>query len=321
MARQNCPDSTRELGPSPPHLHPAGQTLRHLRWRHVGNPPPPPPGFVEPNPSFWREYTRLVERTSTILNDHGVFKPSPLANAARLRDTARSLEKRGYHLATSARASMQSARDEFDYWPVRHLVLSLGNNTLLKKTNHTSDEEMRADFRQAIDFLNTSAAQIERGEKPATYLSAESEIPLADRWHALATLARQLETILVKQLYEAELNDSDCIVLIQFGQKLAHTMGYFSSAYHEPRDDAPAGPKSRTTPTKTNPSASASAARNRSISSTPWQGEELLCIGAVLPYFEEWAPTKRLTDDEWKQKPDSPSAPRPPAWIETLIAR
>jgi hypothetical protein len=283
----------------------------------------PPPGFVEPNPTFWREYTRLVERTSTLLKDYGVFTTSAIVSAARLREAANLLEKQGLHLPTATRELLSKVSDEFDSWRISGLVRQLGNKTLFATNKYASDEALRADVRQTIDFLNESAAKIESGQMPAIDVDSVTtpEIPLADRWQALTTLARQLETIVVKQIDETELNDADRIVLILFGQRLAHCMGYFASSSKNPRDDAP-----RWAEVAHDVDADQSLGIGTSRAQTihvlyPWHGEELLCVGAVLPYFEEWAPTKRLTDDEWKQKLDSPAAPPPPTWIQPLLAR
>jgi hypothetical protein len=281
----------------------------------------PPPGFVEPNPTFWREFTRLIERTATLLKDHGVFSPSPLVSSARLRDTANALEKLGLHRDEASLASFEKIPEEFNLWDAFIVIRELRNDALLGKSKYASAEAMRADFRQSIDFLNTSADKIERGEIPAIDPPTEGQIPLTDRWHSLATLARQLETILAKQLDETELNDADRYVLIHFGQHLAHTMGYFASSYHEARDNAP-----RWAEVAHDTDADQSLGIGTSRAQTlhvlyPWHGEELLCVGAVLPYFEEWAPTVRLTDHEWKQKLGSPAAPPPPNWIQPLLAR
>jgi hypothetical protein len=280
----------------------------------------PPPGFVEPNLPFWREYDRLVERTARLLKDSGVFTSSPLTESTRQREAADALEKLGLHHKDATLASLKTIPDDLVLGRSVILIRSLGNDALLHRTTYPSDEAMRADFQQGIDFLNTTALKIERAELTSVELPNDGAIPLSDRWTALATLARQLETIVAKQLDETELNDADRFVLIQFGQKIAHTMGYFSDAYKLPRDDAPRWAEVAHD-TDADQSLGIGTGRAKTIHVLyPWHGEELLCAGAVLPYFEEWAPTRRLTDDEWKQKLDSPAAPPPPSWIQPVLA-
>jgi len=49
----------------------------------------------------------------------------------------------------------------------------------------------------------------------------------------------------------------------------------------------------------------------------PWAGIEVLCEGAVIPYYE-YHSMERLTDSEWREQLDSPSAPALPEWIQSL---
>ena len=51
----------------------------------------------------------------------------------------------------------------------------------------------------------------------------------------------------------------------------------------------------------------------------PWQGEEVLCRGAVMPYHE-FRSDKRLTDDDWRAMLDSGKTPAQPDWLSALTA-
>jgi hypothetical protein len=279
----------------------------------------PPPGFVEPNPSFWREYNHLVERTTSLLKAGGVFTPSPFLMAFELRKAAAQIERRGLHREEASLTTLEN--DDFHTGTIRETITRLGNKSLLASSHYTSDEEMRIDYRDAIAFLKDIADKTERGEFSPVDLSPSGHPTLAARWESLETLSRQLETILAKQLDETELNHLERMVLIHFGNKLARTMGYFHFAERDVRDDAPRWAEVAHI-TDDDQSLGIGTSRAQTIHVLyPWHGEELLCIGAMLPYFEEWAPTKRLTDDEWRQKLDSPAAPPPPTWIQPLLAR
>ncbi|MCH2375923.1 MAG: DUF3160 domain-containing protein [Planctomycetes bacterium] len=48
-----------------------------------------------------------------------------------------------------------------------------------------------------------------------------------------------------------------------------------------------------------------------------FKGRELLCRGAVLPYYES-SHASRLTDAEWKELLDGPSRPQLPEWTHPL---
>ncbi|MDF9833584.1 hypothetical protein M2103_001811 [Ereboglobus sp. PH5-5] len=142
-----------------------------------------------------------------------------------------------------------------------------------------------------------------------------------NRWNKLATLSRQLETILAKQLDEIELTKSERNTLIQFGYTLANAMGYFDDAHKKPRDDAPRWAEVAHDPNEDESLGVATGRARTLFVLYPWHGQEILCTGAVLSYYEEWALTKRLTDKMWKEKLDSPYAPPPPDWLAPILAK
>jgi hypothetical protein len=49
----------------------------------------------------------------------------------------------------------------------------------------------------------------------------------------------------------------------------------------------------------------------------PWNGQELLCVGSVLPYYDFLHEPDRLTDSAWTKKLDS-SPPPQPKWIAPI---
>jgi len=52
----------------------------------------------------------------------------------------------------------------------------------------------------------------------------------------------------------------------------------------------------------------------------PWKGMDILCRGAVMPYYE-FTTTERLDDDSWKAKLDkADSPPAIPEWLDPLLA-
>ncbi len=50
----------------------------------------------------------------------------------------------------------------------------------------------------------------------------------------------------------------------------------------------------------------------------PWNGREILCRGAVLPYHELSGGT-RLTDDAWLERLDE-AIPEAPAWLRPILS-
>ncbi len=51
----------------------------------------------------------------------------------------------------------------------------------------------------------------------------------------------------------------------------------------------------------------------------PYKGGEVLCRGAVLPYYEFRHP-QRVTDSQWKDLLDSKDRPPLPSWVKPIVA-
>ncbi len=51
----------------------------------------------------------------------------------------------------------------------------------------------------------------------------------------------------------------------------------------------------------------------------PYQGREILCRGAVMPYYE-FISTTRMTDAEWQKRLDSDERPENPDWLKPIFA-
>ena len=139
-----------------------------------------------------------------------------------------------------------------------------------------------------------------------------------DHWLRLALLCRRLEALSRKELRGQALSTEDAGLLMSFGEKLAGIMLYDGNSYLEPNDDAP-----RVADILTNPREGrylhAGVGRPRALYVLyPYEGREVLCRGAMLPYFELIEST-RMNDAEWRKRLDSTSPPAAPTWLTPII--
>ena len=135
---------------------------------------------------------------------------------------------------------------------------------------------------------------------------------LDGHWAALEKLAANLETLAHKQLRGVAFRDDERQFIQGYGKALAHVMFYGGNSYGDAKDDAP---RIVDVYRRYGRSLSVGVARPRVLWVVyPWQGEEVLCRGAVLPYHE-FASADRLTDKEWLKRLDSNDAPDPPRWV------
>jgi hypothetical protein len=141
---------------------------------------------------------------------------------------------------------------------------------------------------------------------------------LDSRWETLATLCRRLETLAHKQLRGAPFGKEEDRFIEHYGATLAQVMFYDGNSYVDPRDDAP-----RVVDVFSNPNTGkvleVGVARPRAVYVLyPVKGNEVLCRGAVVPYYE-FAHGDRLTDAQWKSLLDSPERPKTPEWSGSII--
>jgi hypothetical protein len=137
---------------------------------------------------------------------------------------------------------------------------------------------------------------------------------LEKSWELLEKTSRRLEIISHKQLRQVDLNERETAFMDNYGGILEVIMQALGST----KDDAP-----RIVDVFTNQRRQAhlhvGIARPRKMYVLyPWENEDVLCEGAVLPYYE-FTHTSRLTDTAWKEMLDSEKRPSIPEWVSPII--
>lgn len=138
------------------------------------------------------------------------------------------------------------------------------------------------------------------------------------KWSDLKDICRRLESLSHKQLRGLPFNKEEEEFIKGYGDRLGHIMLYESNSYEEPRDDA-----MRIVDVYSNPNLNkvleVGIGRPRRIWVLyPAAGGDILCQGAVMPYYE-FASDERLTDGEWRTLLDSDRAPVLPDWSALLF--
>jgi hypothetical protein len=245
-----------------------------------------PPGFTEPDPEFFEQMASLALAVRSGLN-----------NQSLITDYGQHIED--LHLFADFAKSFKTddeMDDAFHALPAeKQTALRFGYN--LSYYSHCDE------FPQVVTWLNKLANDIKEG-KIAAYPDIKEmlDYPIAalhERWEQLEQISQKLESIAHKQLRTLPLSVFDEIFIKSYGTELAGLMLYDGNSYLHPRDDAPrvANVSSNIDQGK---HLQVGIARARKMYVLyPWQGETILCEGAVLPYYEFAHPT-RLNDAEWK---------------------
>jgi hypothetical protein len=145
-------------------------------------------------------------------------------------------------------------------------------------------------------------------------------LDLKPLWKSLREVSQRLEVLAHKQLRGEDWNEEDERFIQGYGVKIAKIMLYGGNAYVTPLDDAPRIVDVYANPYIPKSYLHAGIGRPRAIYVLyPWRGNQILCKGAVLPYYE-FACEDRLTDTEWKELLDSDERPAIPDWVKPIIS-
>jgi hypothetical protein len=277
-----------------------------------------PSGFVEPSPEFFARLAKLVEDTEAALKRTGALTIDPRDTAADLRDGIALLEK----LDASRKKAGKERAASFNKLSVQEEMLLRRICALLRAMNK-EDELGEKDFGKAIGKLRKLADDLERDPTPEELALAKRlcawDVNLDEQWHTLGMLCRRLESLAHKQLRGVAFSDEENRFIRTYGEELAAVMLYGGNSYCTPNDDAP-----RVVDVFSNPNVGGhlevGIARPQALYILyPIKGGEVLCRGAVMPYYE-FVHDARLTDVEWKSLLDSDKRPKSPDWITPIIA-
>jgi len=170
--------------------------------------------------------------------------------------------------------------------------------------------------------LRQLADKFDRGivpDNPKLVRAIEAaDLSLGQLWKNLGKLCQRLETLAHKQLRGVAFSNRDHQFLKSYGKELAAIMLYGGNSYLTPRDDAPRIVSVYTHLQKGHLHVGIGRAQAFYVL-YPVKGTEVLCRGAVLPYYEFPHP-QRLDDGGWKKLLDSGDRPRPPAWMDTIVS-
>jgi hypothetical protein len=279
-----------------------------------------PPGFIEPNPEFFRSLANLVEWAAGTLEASDVFSPSVAVTVAELRGQIEFIEKLGLVKPTASAKDLESLSPE--QWDVYETILGGGiMDVIFDNVREFWANETQAEFltfhRKLLARLHQQMEDYQQGRKAAPAGGIDT---LRARWDSLKSVTRRLEAMVHKQLRQQPWTSEEATFIRQFGEKQAFVMGYYGNSWLTPRDDAPRWATVASDPASDKMLAVATGRARLIHVLYPWKGMDILCTGSVMSYYEYAAP-KALTDDEWRQLLDSDAKPALPEWIAPYLAR
>ncbi len=271
-----------------------------------------PAGFVEPDTDFYSLMGDLADASLQLLESSGVFSNAYDDLLLELRNASTVFEN-----VTTEEEAETALRDFIHdhYQSVAGIVYEFTDSDYTGSYQEVVAKNLSA-IQQLIQALEKNGQGLDQQQLSAV---AEYTHELKPLWQELGRMCRRLELISLKQLHRVPLNKSEDRFVKSYGERLARIMFYGGNSYYDPSDDAP-----RIVDVYSNPNYTpityleAGIARPRKIYVVyPWQGNDLLCVGAVLPYYE-FTSTERLTDAQWLEKLDSDDRPAVPEWARAI---
>ena len=258
-----------------------------------------PSAFVEPDPDFFRQMTELAARTNDLLVEADALGSNYLGLIDPLNEVADLLDE-SEDMEDFAAVCQALSWDRYEQLQgVIDLVYDPDGDT----------EALAAWLRQIAADLGEGIV-----DPAVQWLVSGYDVELEELWPLLEETCLQLESIARKQLEGIDLSEDDESFLKAYGGRLK-TLMLFNG---ETLDRAP-----RIADVYSNPDVSANLhvgiSRARALYVLyPWEGDFVLCRGAVMPYYE-FADSGRLTDTEWKARLDSDARPDVPSWLRPII--
>ncbi|MGB7344727.1 MAG: DUF3160 domain-containing protein [Pirellulaceae bacterium] len=275
-------------------------------------------GFVEPNPEFFLRLGRLASRIEKSLDELGAFEISYEHLSFRLDELARcfmlirELDQEGLtyeSLAAEDREFVEAVYDKIGASEPYYWVEGVGP---LDGKN----------WELVLAAIVQISECVERGELPndraarGAILRGESSSNRV-RWLHLADICERLEDLASKQLDNQSLTANDNHFITNYGEELARLLNYEAYSAADPCDDAM---RCVSVLTRANGNHDHIAvARPQAIYVLyPHHDEQLLCRGAVFPFFE-FTDNQIVDDVSWKRRIDTATMTARPHWLEPLF--
>nr|WP_161501536.1 DUF3160 domain-containing protein [Rhodopirellula sp. SM50] len=278
-------------------------------------------GFVEPNPEFFRRLGRLASRIEKSLDELGAFEISYEHMRFRLNESARffmlirTLEQEGIGI-NKFRIQLTVEDREFVYEVFEKMGESNPQNWLsFAPLDGKHSELILAAIVQVSDYIERRELPNDRAARGAI-LKGESSSNRV-RWQRLAKVSERLGDLASKQLDHQSLTAQDEQFITNYGETLAALLNYELYSASDPLDDAM---RCVSVLTQANGNhVHIAVSRPQAIYVLyPDQGQELLCRGAVFPYFE-FTDDAIVDDQSWKTRVDSANSPARPNWLKPLF--
>lgn len=267
-----------------------------------------PTAFMEVEPEFFGRMAQLAARTRQVLASAEAFGPDYLRAIEALTEIINLLEE------------SESNEDFWQRFWLAYYTSSLPIDWSLAYFAYATEMP----FEAKADEIRRIIADLERGvvDPSVKVALARSQIDIASLWGTFEQTSQRLASISQKVLAGLDPNDAEETFLSRYyGWDLTAVISLGGNIDSNILDDAPRVVDVYTTVDDRMQIRylHVGVSRARALYVLyPWNGVDILCKGAVLPYYE-FLHENRLTDTEWREMLDGPDRPDVPDWLRPII--
>ncbi|MBW2250185.1 MAG: DUF3160 domain-containing protein, partial [Deltaproteobacteria bacterium] len=256
-------------------------------------------GFVEPDPEFFEQLGNLVEDIMNLFELSGGFIPPKHIITKDLKIFAGLIKNNKYPQPYDTLTDLSAG----EISAINRSIVSLGTlgNISFKREDFTGlREEINAKILLFADDIGNGRYD---DEPDYHAFILETNIDTKRLWMSLRHMCNRLEVLAHKQLRGVKFTKKDNYFLTKKKKKLAAVMLCDGYGYHGSNDEEPHIISVYSRPEKNTRLYTGTGKPRLMYLLYPYKGKEILCIGAVIPYYEFVSPIG-LTDEQWKKRFD-----------------
>jgi hypothetical protein len=248
-------------------------------------------GFVEPDPEFFERLGNLVEDIMNLFQLSGAFIPPKHIITKDLKIFAGLIKNNKYPQPYDTLTDLSAG----EISAINRSIVSLGTlgNISFKREDFA---ELREEINAKILLFADDIGNGRYDDEPDYHaFILETNIDTKRLWMSLRHMCNRLEVLAHKQLRGVKFSKKDNYFLTDFGEKLAAVMLCDGYGYHGSNDEAPHIIPVYYRQEKNTRLYTGTGKPRLMYLLYPYKGREILCIGAVVPYYEfEWSLTMNL---------------------------
>ena len=271
-------------------------------------------GFVEADPEFFERLGNFVEDVMNLFERSGAFITPKLIITKDLKIFSGLIKNNKYPQLDDTLTDLSAE----EISAINRSIVSLGTlgNISFKKEDFAeSRKEINA---RILSFADDIGKGRYDDEPDYHAFILETNIDTKKLWMSLRHMCNRLEVLAHKQLRGVNFSKKDNYFLTDFGEKLASVMLCDGYGYHGSNNEAPHIVPDYFNQEKNTYFYSGTGRPRLMYVLYPYKGKEILCMGAVIPYYEFVSPIG-LTDEQWKNRFDDDERPESPVWLKPII--